>query len=456
MAQLSGEMVLVTKHSDENFFYYNGNKHEHSSYADFLDKFSGVVLIATNLANAAEPYYNRNKGLQVISFFTKVALPLVACALLVYWAIKGSVMVDAFFYSILSPGILGLAISALLLQKTVSANSRLADRVCSFFGRANCGSLLLSDAANIVGNISWSECGVAFFSGNIFLLCVFGDGARSVLPLISVISIPFTLWCIWYQAIRAKQWCALCLWVHTILWIQFLLLLMVGAFQSLSINVQLVLNFSLCGLVYLAILLSLHEWKNLYLNEVERTIVLSQLKEIKYNPSVFRFLLQQHAHFTINEETSCMDFNEAESYLFQIAVLSNPFCEPCAAMHIQLNSLYEKGYPIKYILTSFTPALEEANRYLIAYYLKFGAERCWRLLSDWYSGGREKGALFFDGKISYAEAHAKPVEDKIVQQRKWVHSHKLTSTPVVFVNGYALSGNLRISDIVELSNVNNL
>lgn len=456
LAQLSGEMVLVVKLSEEKLLYYKGKKATHCSYAEFLNKFSGVVLFATNIDNAAEPDYSRNKRLQIISYFSKAALPLAACALLAYWTIKEPVQADAFFLSILFPGILGLVISALLLQKTVSGNSPLADRVCSLFGQTQCGNLLLSDAANVVGNISWSECGVAFFSGNIFLLCAFGDCARSVLPLISIITLPFTLWSIWYQAIRAKQWCTLCLLVQAVLWIQFLLLLTTGAFQDISVNTQLFYHFALCCLANLFILLSLHKWKDLYLKGREQAHVVSQLKEIKYDPDIFQLLLQKQAHFTISTETSQLDFNHTEICPFQIAVLSNPFCEPCAEMHMQLNTLYEKGYPIKYIFTSFTPNLEEANRYLIAYYFKFGAENCWQLLSDWYSGGQKKGPLFFEGKISYAEAHTDAVEDEVTRQREWVSSHGLTSTPVVFVNGHALSGNLRINDIVELSNVNSL
>lgn len=456
LAQLSEEIVLVTRQKGENIFYHNGKTSVRCSHSDFLDKFSGVVLFATNIDNASEPDYAQHKKQQVFSVFSKVTLPLTVCALLVYCAYNASIKADALFFSVLVPGILGLVVSSLLLQKTVSADYSLADRVCSLFGQTQCNDLLHSDAANIAGSISLSECGAAYFSGNIILLCAFGDTARLAFPLISIISLPFTVLSIWYQAARARKWCALCLLVQATLWIQFLSLLASGSFSDIAIDLHLAYGIALCAIVYLIILLCLHGWKDLHLKNREREQILSQLKEIKYTPDIFQLLLQKQEHLTISEETSCLDFNHTEAHPFQIVILSNPFCDPCAKMHAQLKSLYEKGYPIKYIFTSFTPNLEEANRYLIAYYLKYGPEMSWQLLSDWYSGGRDKGPRIFEGSISHAEAHAEAVEAEIVRHREWVHAHGLSATPMVFVNGNLLSGNLRINDIVELSNINAL
>lgn len=118
--------------------------------------------------------------------------------------------------TIFSLSLMGMGVSYLLLLKQETIQSEYADKICSLFHQKDCNDILESSAAKI-GVFSWSEIGFGYFLSNVLLIVLFPDLIR-YLVLINMITLPYTVWSIWYQYRIARQWCVLCLSVQGILW----------------------------------------------------------------------------------------------------------------------------------------------------------------------------------------------------------------------------------------------
>jgi len=123
----------------------------------------------------------------------------------------------------------GLITSILLLIQSIDSNNPLVQVLCQGGGKTDCNAILSSKAAKVpipiaIGiELTWSEVGFFYFAGT-WLLLLFGGGSPAIwqaLALLNFISLPYTVYSIYYQARVAKQWCVLCCTVQALLWLEF-------------------------------------------------------------------------------------------------------------------------------------------------------------------------------------------------------------------------------------------
>ena len=103
---------------------------------------------------------------------------------------------------LLTINLAGLYIGWLLLLKQMRIQSRYADKICSLFKQKDCNNVLESKAAKLFGIISLSEIGFGYFSANVLLLLFF-PASLSAIALLNILTLPFTLWSVWYQGVKA-------------------------------------------------------------------------------------------------------------------------------------------------------------------------------------------------------------------------------------------------------------
>ena len=109
-------------------------------------------------------------------------------------------------------------------------HSQYADKICSLFSKKDCNNVLESEAAKLWGVFGWSEIGLGYFASNV-LIAIFVPKAISILALINILALPYSFWSVWYQKVKARQWCPLCLIVQVLLWSIFVLNLLFGFIQ---------------------------------------------------------------------------------------------------------------------------------------------------------------------------------------------------------------------------------
>ena len=165
--------------------------------------------------------------IQLLKYLQRISILLISFFLLLISFIRNKSYFDVGLVLLLLINSIGVYIGYLLVIKQLNIQSGYGDRICSLFKRSDCNNVLESDAAKLFGVFSWSEIGLGYFVTNVFFICL-QPSYIPCLALINILGLPYTLWSIWYQKFRARQWCPLCLIVIILSWILFAINLISG------------------------------------------------------------------------------------------------------------------------------------------------------------------------------------------------------------------------------------
>ena len=125
--------------------------------------------------------------------------------------------------------------------------------------------------------------------------------------------------------------------------------------------------------------------------------------------------------------------------------MSNPYCQPCAEMHKYLQRLLDVGCQIQYVFSYFSEELSDVNKLLIAAYFEYGTQKAWRVFSDWYAGGKDKQAKFFNKEL---EVNNPLVKEEYERHEMWKKATGFSATPTLLLNGKMLPSIYDVKDIV--------
>ena len=435
--------------------------------SQFIQSWSGVILLTETSLDSIEPDYkaHRKKDLFILAQQAIVAVAGIF--------ILGIAYINNIYLSHISPispysvlgitllifvNLIGIYICYLLVLKQMQIHSRYADKICTLFSKSDCNNVLESDAAKLWDVFGWSEIGLGYFVANVFVL-LFLPHLITYAGIINILSLPFTVWSVWYQKVKARQWCPLCLIVLVLLWSYFLLNCLFGYLQIPTYSISEIL---LTGCIFTISILAL----NLLIpklsegNQVES--LRQEINSIKANDEVFKSLLLQQSFYEVNKMDSQILFGNLDAKLV-ITILTNPFCNPCAKMHTRIDKLInrrgESNSPtkktnvcIQYIFSSFNESLEYANRNFIAIYLEKGKDAAWQLYSAWFEKGKSlKEAFFDDLKLDMTNP---AIEAEFQKHEAWKKKTQLRATPTILVNGYKLPENYKIEDLQNFTEFN--
>jgi len=104
----------------------------------------------------------------------------------------------------------------------------LFDRICpgdDEEDKLNCSAVMKSPAARLFGLIPMADIGAVYFSGGIILICfssVHPHFFHSIflLALLNLLTLPYTIFSVVYQAAVVKRWCAFCLIIQLLFWLE--------------------------------------------------------------------------------------------------------------------------------------------------------------------------------------------------------------------------------------------
>ena len=470
VAHTGGDFVVVykvsltrslSKEEGENFsdlrklegdvhFLRNGKKIT-LPFSQFVKSWSGVILLAEILPDSGEPDYKVHRKKDLLNITQQSILTLASILILGFAYIKRSLFTNFGISLLLFVNLIGIYICYLLVLKQLKIYSRYADKICTLFSKSDCNNVLESDAARLFGIFGWSEIGLGYFSTNIVIL-MFLSQFLMFLVLINILSLLFTFWSVWYQKFKAHQWCSLCLIVQILLWTIFIINLTFGYitipyflfnFQLSTLIIQLLV---VCCIYTIPIF-----FLNLFFPKISEGNQVVQLRQeinsIKANDEVFKTLLKQQPFYEIRKSDSQIIFGNPDS-LLSITILTNPFCNPCAKIHLRIANLLkdtQENVCIQYILSAFNESLAYANRYFSAIYLERGNTAAWQLYSDWFDKGKAlKEAFFNDLQLDITNP---AIEVEYQKHESWKAKTQLRATPTIIVNGYKLPDNYKIEDL---------
>lgn len=362
-------------------------------------------------------------------------------------------------YGIVSPlyyflKLLGLIISFLLLWYEIDNHNPFLQKICTGAGeKSSCNSVLASKSAKLLGIISWSEIGFAYFFSGILVLFIYGLGGvhqklLSALSIVSLVYIPYSLY-VQYKVI--KKWCPLCLLVQIIILLEGITGIYlirtnpVSLMNMLFNNGSSLLSFAILFITPLVIWSILSE---IIKKAKESQFAFSALSRIKNDSVIFNALLEKQEE--LGELPKSLGvFIGDENARHRIVKICNPHCAPCAKMHVKLEKLLDQVKDVSVQIIFNTPLNNKDRRYLPTKHLLAIANSSktnhslHQALEDWYTSPQKQYEAFAEN-YPIDNLEDEKLDTCIKAMSDWCNFHKISATPTVFIDGFKLPKNYSI------------
>jgi uncharacterized membrane protein len=445
VAFFGGSFIPVIKISSNNVHYNWNGKGVSITHEKFLQGWQDIALFAESDNNSIEPNYRENKRKEIFATTGKWLLFMLVVGVVIFQYTSKQLFENLGVSVLLVFNFIGVMLGCLLVLKQMRFNSSYSDKICSLFKIGDCNNVLETDAAKIFNLISWSEIGLGYFISNVILL-LYTPELISFFVIINICALPYTLWSIWYQKFKAKQWCSLCLGVQGLLWILFFTNILFGLIQLPDFNLANILKICLCYLIpplTINILAS-------RLSEGNKTETITQeLNSIKSNEDVFIALLKEQPRYEVNHKASRILWGNPDSDIL-VTIITNPHCEPCSKLHARIEKLLESSgnnLCIQYIFSYFEKYKElvSSNLFMIGAYMNNELPKTKKIYNDWFGNGKYSRDEFFETHKVLIDSYG--VKEEFHKHEDWVKMNSIRATPTILVNGYKLPDNYTIEDL---------
>lgn len=451
LSKRGDEFVLVTQMNDLKVTVSNHNWNKHQfSIEEFKKMYAGSVLIAEKEEDSGEPDYaikQRKEKLNNlrIPFIIGLSIAILVTFILLHPSYISTFNWQTAFLTLFKTA--GLIVSILLLVQSIDTNNPLIQKLCGGENNKNCNAILSSKAAKITDELSWSEVGFFYFSGT-WLILLFSSNKIQVihvLAFLNLVSLPYTIYSIYYQWQVAKQWCIFCCIIQVLLWLEFFSFL-----PYLTSTTQLP-NLSGWSDLFIGIALPVLVWvfvKPYFLQTKQIQPLKQQLRQFKYNTDLFNKLLNENIKYAVPaKEHSIILGNREAAHI--ITIVSNPYCQPCANAHKALDEWLANRDDIKLQIIFSTsdnisdPKITVAEHLMLLQAKENEASlKC--ALNDWYEQ-KQKDYNAWARKHSVVQNVS--IKEALTVQREWCKATEVKNTPTIFINGHKLPINYKIEDI---------
>jgi uncharacterized membrane protein len=218
----------------QQYLHIIPNATEWDKQKEITQHWSGVVLFPeknTTWQNEQNSKYQK-EGLQAKIFAT--ILIAVALGLFITSSLN-QISIATIAFGFLS--LPGLIISIFLLGTELGYQSQLVKQVCGAVGNGGCEKVLKSKYAKGLFGITPADAGVIYFAAQFifYLLSPYFTNFINCQLLIALGGVAIAVWSIYTQAVKLKQWCALCLLIVAVLVLQTGIACLVTDFQSVNL-----------------------------------------------------------------------------------------------------------------------------------------------------------------------------------------------------------------------------
>lgn len=329
IAYVGDEFVVIYKITQDKVFYISNGEDIDVSISRFWKLWTGVILLCEVNEKSMEPDYYKNLKDEIISnsLFILLIISLISGIII---SAKNTFQANIDKILLIINSTIGLFFTFMLLTKQLKVNSAYVNKICTIIKEGNCNDILESKAAYILG-VSWSEIGFGYFVANL-LMFIYSSNLASTIALLNIIVIPYTFWSLWYQKVKAKKWCILCLNVQFQIWILFTINLIfknVQFYDIAFINVIVVL------ILYIILVLATHFIIRILSKSMKLVNLTQEINSIKASDSIFSAVMNNQLHSPNIKNYSSIIFGNIDSNNL-ITVFSNPHCRPCAKVHDEI------------------------------------------------------------------------------------------------------------------------
>lgn len=422
-------------------------------YSEFYKRWTGVVIAAETPVsfknpeneNAIREENKRNKFL-----WNFIITLLVLSAFSVYTS-------GSWLLGILEALVIcGIGIAILILMQELGFETESVTAICKRSKDADCTAVIKSNGAKLPLGFKWSDVGIIYFIGQwvILILAGFSGGATQILQLfklLSVASVPFIVFSVYFQWRLAKKWCMLCLLVVGLLLLQMLMLLV---FEPNGFTLIIWEQAMILALVFFGLG---NFWRLIKSTLIKNKQIEQQLYDalrLKNNTDVFWSFLKQQRKVDISPFGNELEM-AAQGSPLQVLVACNPYCAPCAKAHEILHEMSEKHKEKISITVRFgidANKEQDIKTKTVKHILSIlnagsqpGPEYNRQVLHDWFS------VMDINKfKEQYPLKQNVDVMQQMKEHDEWFNGARIEATPTIFVSGYQLPKAYSLNDLKSL------
>jgi protein-disulfide isomerase/uncharacterized membrane protein len=366
---------------------------------------------------------------------------------------------------LLITAIAGSMTGYLLIAKEVGVTYKPVESFCKQGEKTNCDAVLQSEDTQLFGKATLSDAVATYFIFQLLILSLFIPFVENelsflaVLTVLSAVAIPVIGYSLYYQMIKVKTWCRLCLAVDGVLAVQAALFggrYFHSSLQSANIQPGVLVT---SGFFFIAVGAAVLLIKNKLREAKKATEVEIRASRIKNNPSVFLHLLTQQRQVHIPSDGMDLEIGKSDAPI-TLLMIGSLGCGPCKVGFEKAMQLV-RAYPLKvslrirFLLSGAHNGAVTPDQYLLYYWQKkiYGKEdesiRTQKLLQTWYNRMdlerfKREYQITVNGDMQ-EENHA-----LIDGWQKWFEQVDVNRTPTFFMNGYELPKEYRMEELMGL------
>jgi thiol-disulfide isomerase/thioredoxin len=413
---------------------------------EFVTLWTGITLVVEKGEHSGEPRYSQRRKEQMIYQFLHYFLGAVGLACILGWDNSTSYSLEAIALFIIK--LTGLGISAILLWSEVDKKNTAITQFCGGGDQSYCNSVI--DSFSVAGLISLGNLAFAYFLAGTSLLLIssFSGSALALLGFLSISSLAIIPFSLYYQGVKLKKWCRLCLWISGILVVE----LAVSQFLLPDLAWLALRELGLFSFVFLTSALVWISLKPYLMAQKELYTTKSKLAKILSNKELFDQFLSKSRQITSNPEGLGI-FLKGVNPKYNILKVCNPYCGPCARTHPLLEQLYEAGnidLQIVFVPGGGDEIRLKTIRHLLGIASQGNLEITRQALDEWYSQEKKDYEVFSAKYPLYGELARQ--ESNLKSMLDWAEKEQITHTPTIFINGYELPSTYAVEDLKYILN----
>ncbi len=447
-SQIHGGTFSVIKNITENTIEWFDTQKGwvNDKLEEFTKTWSGVVLLAETDEKSGEKNYDSKRRNEILSNI-RIPIAVSIIALVFFYFILKAPLVSMPTYILLGLKIVGMVISTLLFVKSIDNANSLVNKLCNAGSKISCQSILDNPAAKITHWFSWSDAGFIYFFGS-FLGLLFSlaepDSLNTywaVQLVFSSFAQLFSSYSLYYQGIKAKMWCTLCLGIVTIFFFEAILTFSFTSF--IAIEIQGLFNFAIGFLLPIVFLVL---YKTTAIKALERKSLKKELTKLKSNPQIFEALMANQRQMPdIPEEMPIITIGNKNAE-HTLTMVSNPLCSPCANMHARIEKILEESENVKCQIIFLSSTNEnDVGGQFVRKLLGLSEELRPVALHGWFVRNDKNFEIWDSGfKDFETQKDTKNIQE---YHNFWANQAEIKGTPTFFYNNRLLPEMVKLEDL---------
>lgn len=421
-------------------------------YSTFENEYSGFCLFANKEADSGEEAYTEKYRSEILK---KIRVPfLTGMAIVVLGTLfffnNGANEIDILRVLILIAKLVGVSITSLLLIHTIDANNPFIQKLCGKSPKRNCNTVLSSNSAKLIPELSWSEIGFFYFTGTALALifCLHNNFLLKILSVFNLFCLPYTVYSLYHQWKVLKNWCVLCCIVQGLLWLEFLLFVQFDftLADTNFISYKEITSFIICLFIPILFWILM---KPFLVTSLNTHVLKRQLQLFKFNEKNFKNRLIEITQKPIpllDEKDSIIVGNSNGDVT--ITLVSNPYCSVCSYVHETLENIINKRGNIKMQMIFLTRPHEDDPGTKVASHLfaihENGVYNVQEAAKKWYKHGNYN-------HLSREYPIPSLTDNQVMSKHNhWCKEHDIQHTPTILIDGRLLPDEYMVQDIKYL------